>query len=70
MTKYLGIGKCNNDTSWYYFSILLYNRMLKIALYTPRTKTPRFYWYNKTRFRYNFKELEDTFKWFVGVTIN
>lgn len=68
--RYIGIGKCNNDINWYYISILLYNRMLKIAFYTPKYKTPRVYWYNKKSFEYNFIEMEGEFKWFIGLTIN
>ena len=68
--KYIGIGN-EVDDGWYCLSFLLYNRMLKLKLWTLRTRRPKFYWYDKAQFYYCLNSSNFiVFKWFFGIEIN
>jgi hypothetical protein len=70
MNRYIGIGKEEHD-QWYSISLFLFDRMLKVKLYTPRTKKPTCYYYNKTSFDYCMNEQEIfNIKWFFGISLN
>ena len=49
MNRYIGIVK-EKDDRWYTIGILLYNRLLKLTLYTPRFKRPKYYYYDRESF--------------------
>lgn len=70
MTRYIGIAHEQGD-SWYCFCILLYNKMLKISLWTPRIKMPKYYFYDQEAFGHcvNIQEIT-TFGWIFGISIN
>lgn len=70
MNRYIGLGKETHD-QWYSISIFLFNRMLKVKLYTSRTKKPAYYFYNKESFDYCMNEQEVLkIKWFFGISLN
>lgn len=70
MNKYIGIGRAVDD-KWYMITLFLYNRMIKIALYTPRHKKPKYYYYNKDQFDFCINQSRlIVIKWFLGVAIN
>lgn len=70
MNRYIGIGKEIND-KWYCICLFLFNRMLKITLYTPRFKKPTYYYYNKVAFEYGIGEQRIIdIKWFFGLSLN
>jgi len=69
MTKYIGIATEINDP-WYSLCILLYNKMIKIKLWTPKTKRPVYYWYNTEQFDYCINEMDIIrLGWFFGICI-
>ena len=72
MRRYIGICKDKED-EWYTINIMLYNRMLKLTLYTKRYKLPRSFWYDKKTFNFYFNNDEGSpfnLSWFFGVQIN
>ena len=70
MNRYIGIAKESHD-KWYSICLLLFNRMIKLTLYTPKHKRPKYYYYNKESFKYCMNEVEIIrFKWFFGIEIN
>ncbi len=70
MNKYIGIAKEVTDP-WYMINIMLYNRMIKLTLYTSRYKKPKLYYYNREEFDYCMNEQEIiNLKWFFGISIN
>ena len=70
MNRYIGIAKEVNDP-WYMINVMLYNRMIKLTLYTLKYKKPKYYYYNREEFDHCVNEQEITeFKWFLGASIN
>lgn len=71
MVKYIGISKEQGD-KWYMIIFMLYNRMIKITLYTPKYIKPKYYWYNEKTFKYLFNDKSKRFhfKWFFGLKLN
>lgn len=71
MVRYIGIAKERGD-QWYTIDFMLYDRMLKLTLYTKRFKRPTYYWTGNGGFDYAFNT-EDVsiyhFKWFFGLKI-
>jgi len=72
MKRYIGIAReLGEFGKWYSINILLFNKMLKITLWTPVTKRPTFYFYNKAAFDYSINEQEIIqFSWFIGLIFN
>ncbi len=70
MSKYIGIAKEVGDP-WYRVTFMLYNRMVKVTLYTKKYKRPKYYWYGKESFDYCVNE-QGIFnnRWFFGIKIN
>ena len=70
MNRYIGIGKEVNDR-WYTITLLMFNRMIKLTLYTQKYKKPKYYYYNKEQFDYCMNEQKlINLKWFFGVGLN
>ena len=66
MNKYIGICKEVGD-KWYSISFLLYKNMLKIYLYSPKYKRPKYIWYTAEQFEYSLSNEIIRFKWFIGI---
>ena len=67
MKKYIGVGKEAGD-KWYSITIFMFNRMIKLTLYTHKYKRPKYYYYNKEKFQHCMNEVENiNLKWFVGI---
>jgi len=67
----IGIAK-ENGFPWYHFTLMLYDRMINIALWTKRAKRPKYYYYSPETFKYMFDNDEVSafsFKWFLGLRI-
>lgn len=72
MTRYIGIAKESGD-KWYMITLMLYNRMIKLTLYTKKYKKPKYYWYGKESFNHIFNDKDCwtmPLKWFIGLKIN
>ena len=70
MTRYIGIARGAGDPG-YLIIIMLFNMMVKITPWTPRTKGPRYYWYDKEAFNYYTNgEYKSDLAWFFGLKIN
>lgn len=72
MVRYIGITKEKGEP-WYWFDIMLYNRMIKLAPYTKKGKRPTYFWTNQKGFDYQFNTDGVSiykFSWFIGLKIN
>ena len=70
MNRYIGIARERKEP-WYKINVMLYNRMIVLTLYTPRTKRPKCYYYGKKEFYYCVDDANVIdLKWFFGVSIN
>lgn len=72
MNRYIGIARERGEFGrWYTLNFIFMCRMIKITLYTKRTKFPKIYVYNKEQFDYSVNQQEIVqFKWFLGVVFN
>ena len=72
MKKYFGLAREKGEFGrWYNINFLFWHWMLKVTLYTKKTKLPKLYFYKKQEFEYCVNEQEFVqFKWFVGVVLN
>ena len=69
MFNLIGIGKENGDKQ-YTICIFLYNKMVKLTLYTVKHKKPTYYYYNKNSYKECMKQGIISIKWFFGIHIN
>lgn len=68
--KWYGIANQREHGAWYSINILFGANMVKLTLYTPRTKFARVYFYKSAEFEYCVNEGNlITFNWFFGLTI-
>lgn len=66
LNRFIGIGKLKNEP-WYLISLFLFNRMVTLALYTPKNKKPTYFYYNREEFTFCYKQKSLQITWFFGV---
>ena len=66
--NYIGIAKDLNGR-WQEITLVLYDKMLTIKLYTAKHWHPRFYFYTENQFTYGIASKNIQWRWFLGLKI-